>query len=257
MSVTANPLHQPQRRLPPAAQPTEPRRYNGRFVYKYGSSEHLEWLKPIILENRLYFPTPRQLNDPAEARPPLTAASMNALIGTLGQLSAEAKPYLTNNGLARHAKILDFNARRFGTDLVLDRMAQSLYPLLETFHIYSLSKRPNNQHLWERYAGKHTGYCLEFLTFQPASEVRYSDIVLDITNDAQIRPFFLFYKASSWSREEEIRMITHRSPDATVFFNPRLLTRLILGREIAPADEETIRAWVGERNLPLTIVKET
>ena len=66
--ATTTPTHQRQRRLPPVAQPTEPRRYKGRFAYKYGSSEQLEWLKPIILENRLYFPTARQLKDPAEAR---------------------------------------------------------------------------------------------------------------------------------------------------------------------------------------------
>lgn len=167
---------------------------------------------------------------------------------------------MTNEGLARDARVIEVNERRFGTDLVLDSIARSLYPQLETFHIYSLSKRPDNQHLWERYAGKHTGYCLEFLneeSFQPAFEVRYGDIALDITNPEQFRPFFLFYKARLWSKEEEIRMITHRNTNAIVVFDPRLLTRLILGMKIAPTDAMRIRAWASERNPPLIVVNET
>ena len=240
-------------------QPTEPRKYKGRFVYKYGTSQHLEWLKPIILEHKLYFPTPRQLNDPAEARPPLTSASMDALIRTLTQLTVARKPFLTNKGHAQDAAIIEFNTRRFGSDVVLDRMAQSLYPQLETLHIYSLSKRPNNQYLWKLYAEEHTGYCLEFLnqqSLQPAFEVRYSNVALDITNSDQYRPFFLFYKKRAWSKEEEGRIIAHRSSNATVIFDPRLLTRLILGKKIAPANAATIRAWACKRDPPLTIVEE-
>jgi hypothetical protein len=86
--------------------------------------------------------------------------------------------------------------------------------------------------------------------------VRYGDIALDITDPEQIQPYFLFYKTNSWRKEEEVRMIAQQNSDATVIFEPRLLTRLILGRKIAPTDAATIRAWAGDRNPPLTIVPE-
>jgi hypothetical protein len=35
--------------------PLKPRRYEGAFAYKYRNVEHLEWLKEILLDDRLYF----------------------------------------------------------------------------------------------------------------------------------------------------------------------------------------------------------
>jgi hypothetical protein len=239
--------------------PLEPQRYRGPFLYKYRSIEHLEWLKDILLENKLYFPTARELNDPEEAHPPLTAASLQALIVMLTHETAAANPFLTNRGLARDAAIIDFHARRFGTDLLLRTMKDSLYPHLERWRIYSLSKRRDNLHLWKKYAGGHTGYCLEFRNEEPlglAFKVRYNDIALDITDPAQLRPYFLFYKTKSWLVEEEVRIVASRNSDATVVFDPRLLTRLIFGRDITPANAGTIRAWAGDREPPLTIVSE-
>jgi hypothetical protein len=245
-------------------QPLEPRRYRGAFVYKYRSVEHLEWLKwlkEILLDNKLYFPTSSQLKvkDPAEARPPLTPASREALIVMLTQRNAAARPFLTNQGLDSLKKQIDFDLRPFGTSGLLSMMKDNLYPLLERFRIYSLSKRCDNLHLWKEYAGNHAGYCLEFRNEEPfprSFEVRYGDIALDITDPEQIQPYFLFYKTNSWRKEEEVRMIAQQNSDATVIFEPRLLTRLILGRKIAPTDAATIRAWAGDRNPPLTIVPE-
>jgi len=240
-------------------QPLKPERYKGAFIYKYRSVERLEWLKEILLDNKLYFPKARELNDPEEARPPLTSASLEALIMMLTQQTAAAKPFLNNQGLAHDAAVIDFNARRFGPGLVLSQIMPILYQQFEDFRIYSLSKRCDNLHLWNRYAGVHTGYCLAFRNdeaFLPAFEVRYKDIALDITDPEQLQPYFLFYKTKSWRKEEEVRMIAQRNADANVTFEPRLLTRLILGREIAPTAAATIRAWAGDRKPPLTILSE-
>lgn len=212
--------------------PIEPQRYKGPFVYKYGNCKHLEWLKPIILEHKLYFPTPRQLNDPAEARPALASASEEALIQKLTEWNTERKAHLNTDEPANDAKIIAFNGRRFGANTLLKEMTRCLHPHLETFHIYSLSKRPNNKHLWMSYAAGHTGYCLEFRTegtLERVFEVRHTDFAIDITDPDQIQPFFFFYKTKSWSREEEVRIITHRTPDPIAYFEPHLLTRAILG----------------------------
>jgi Protein of unknown function (DUF2971) len=237
-------------------QSLKPRRYQGAFVYKYRSVERL---RAILLENRLYFPKARDLNDPEEARPPLAASSAQALIVVMNQLNATAKPFLTNQGLARDAAIIDFNVRRLGNDRCLSLMRRALDKFSGRFRIYSLSKRRDSLHLWKEYAGDHTGYCLEFRTeesFGPIFEVRYGDIALDITGPEQFEPYFLFYKTKSWQKEEEVRMIKQQNSDSTSTFDPRLLTRLILGSEIVPTDAATIRAWAGDRELPLTIVSE-
>jgi hypothetical protein len=183
---------------------------------------------------------------------------MDALIERLTQLTIERQPFLTNEGILREARTIRFNVPRFGTKMLLDSIAQSLYPNLETFHICSLSKRPNNEHLWMRYAAKHTGYCLEFRNeeFFRAFEVRYTDVELDITKPSQFQPFFLFYKTKAWRKEEEVRIIGHRNAGPTIVFEPQLLTRLILGKEITSANAAKIRAWACGRNPPLVVVEE-
>lgn len=169
--------------------PIEPQRYKGQFVYKHGNCKHLEWLKPIILEHKLYFPTPRQLNDPAEARPALAAASEEALIQKLTEWNTERKAYLNTDEPGNDAKIIAFNGRRFGANTLLKEMTRCLHPHLEAFHIYSRSRRPNNKHLWMSYAAGHAGYCLEFRTegtLERVFEVRHTDFAIDIT-DPQVQ----------------------------------------------------------------------
>lgn len=237
----------------------EPRRYTGEFVYKYRTVERLDWLEQIVLQDLLYFPTARDLNDPEEARPPLNASSIDRLIETLISNAVETRPHLTNEGLAYHARVIDYNVRPFGTELVVDRMRRSIEPLLTRFRVYSLSKRPDNLHLWTEYAAQHTGYCLEFRNhgLGPIWEVRYQDeIAVDITDPTQRQPYFLFYKTKKWLPEQEVRMIKQQVSDAYSTFDPAVLTRVILGRNIAPTDEATIHAVAGRRNPPLPVVPE-
>ena len=236
-----------------------PRKYEGPFAYKYRNVEHLERLKEILLDNRLYFPTARDLNDPEEARPPLVSSSQEALTAALIELNGEAKPFLTNKGLATQAADIDFKVRRLGTDTWLNMLKRGLDPLLQRFRIYALSKRWNNPHLWKRYAGNHTGYCLEFRNEEPFGqifEVRYDDVALDITGPERSQPYFLFYKTKLWKIEEEVRMIMQQGSDSRLSFDPGRLTRVILGRDIAATDAAAIRGWAGLRTLPVSVLSE-
>jgi hypothetical protein len=238
-------------------QPLEPQRYTGEFVYKYRTVEHLDWLEQIVLQNLVYFPTARELNDPEEARPPLRASSLEALIAILIKSNRDASPFLTNSGLEPQAADISFNVRRRGTDSWVAALKSILDPLLTRFRIYSLSKRPDNLHLWAEYAAQHTGYCLEFRSagFGPIWGVRYEDIALDITADS-LQPYFLFYKTKKWQREEEVRMIKQQVSDACSTFDPAVLIRIILGRNIAPSNEAAIRAIAARRNQLLRVVPE-
>jgi hypothetical protein len=239
--------------------PLKPRKYEGAFAYKYRNVEHLEWLEEILLDNRLYFPTACDLNDPEEARPPLVASSQEALIATFVELNAKAKPFLTNHGLATDAAVIDLYVRRLGSDTWLTMLKRSLDPLLQRFRIYSLSKRWNNPHLWQEYAGSHTGYCLEFRNeepFGPIFDVRYDDIALDITGPERSEPYFLFYKTKLWKNEEEVRMMTQQGSESRQSFDPRRLTRVILGRDIDRTHAATICGWVERRELPLNVLSE-
>ena len=45
--------------------------------------------------------------------------------------------------------------------------AQSLYKELDDWRVYCLCKRKGNMSMWAKYAGNHTGYCLEFANIGP------------------------------------------------------------------------------------------
>jgi hypothetical protein len=139
------------------------------------------------------------------------------------------------------------------------RFTPSLHRRLEAFRIFSLSKRWGNPHLWKEYAANHRGYCLEFrneATFGPAFDVRYrNEISLDIT-DPEIGLEFLFYKTRRWRKEEEVRMINRLNSPAIVAFDPRFLTRIIIGRNTRPEHEALVRVIADHRELELPVVSE-
>lgn len=237
-----------------------PLKSQAAYLYKYRSIDHpewIEWLGSIILKNEFYFPIARQLNDPAEACPRLVPVSVRDLVTTLTDNCLLQKPYLTNQGLTREAEIIAVNTRRFGTNLLMGEIINILHSKLGNCRIYSLSKYWNNQHLWQSYAGSHTGYCLEFRNeepFGPAFDVPYSDTIdLDITNPSSN---FLFYKTRAWMKEGEVRVIRERNANAIVPFNQQFLTRLILVKNIASEKEAIIREMASQRKLPVTVVSQ-
>lgn len=232
------------------------------FLYKYGSAEHLDWLRPILLQDQLYFPSPPQLNDPKDARPKMTVSSKAGALRTIVNpfLAAHAREPL--EVLARDVR----NIVNIVASLDLDRLAEwvtpSLHQEMEKHRIYSMSARPNNEYLWTHYAGKHTGYCLEFLNsgvpFGFARTVIYGDDVeIDFSRPEAIDATCLFRKTRRYEDEEEVRILLFpRGQPHEVAFDPTLLRRLILGRNMSEDHRATIRDWCRMRVPGLTVVDE-
>jgi hypothetical protein len=141
-------------------------------------------------------------------------------------------------------------------------LVKLLHRDLESFRVYSMSKRWDNLALWAKYAGEHTGYCLEFANigelFEHAKEVIYGESVpMDVTNPEHRSGYFLFMKRPEWSNEEEIRLVRPRTKHNVpgVIIRPEWLTRIILGRNISQENESQICAWTLERTPALTVAK--
>jgi len=170
------------------------------------------------------------------------------------------EPWLPIAALEKEELILRHNIRRLGAEWFIREMAALLNLQMEEFRIYSLSKRFDNLNLWAKYAAQHSGYCLEFVNegplFEQAVEVIYSECApMDINDPAQRTGFFLAYKRPEWSNEEEVRLIARRRSSNKIRIDPRWLTRLILGKEMSPANESLIREWASQRQPNLSVVK--
>jgi hypothetical protein len=232
----------------------------GPYFYKYSSTEHLDWLKDTILNHSVYFPTLGQLNDPADAKPRLKPVSPDDLASYIYAGVLGTKPGLSAAGRRRESLTIQCMVHS-NFYRCLRRYAEKLYGNLNQDHrAFCLSKHYDNLVMWAKYAGNHSGYCLEFhrqyAPFNIACDVTYTDNLplMDMT-DPQDRGPFAFIKHSRWSGEEEVRIGCLKLPDPNVHFDPDCLRRIILGPHMKPEHEETIRAWAKQREPILTVVK--
>lgn len=230
-------------------------RSTASHFYKYSRASDLERLKRILLHHQLYVPTASQLNDPADARPQLELPSKRELVRFLVSLDVSGRVDVSlSERAARIAEKMMFvepidNAR------LLEETANTLNEHIGRLRIYSMSKRWDNFNLWEHYAANHAGYCLEFQNagfFSEARDITYGDLIKlsVIAKPDDVGVAFVFRKRRDYSGEEEVRLIGHANTPAIVSFDPTLLTRIILGRNISTDDRYTIIEWATKRRRP-------
>ncbi len=233
------------------------------FFYKYSSllaSEHVERLRVIIQEHELCLPSLDQLNDPADGRPRLAPLSEEQMSSFLCNKLAQRNPHMSPAELEKERAIIFYNVKLHGTEAINRTLTESLHSELEGYRVYSMSKRHDNLNLWAKYAGDHTGYCLEFVNegplFDTARDVMYEDFLrMDVNNLAHLNGFWFFCKRPEWSNEEEVRLVLPRGNGLKVKFDPRWLKRLILGKSVSEQNEQVIRAWARQRVPELAVVK--
>lgn len=240
-----------------------PPKATAAFFYKYSSlasAEHLQRLRIIIQEHELYLPNLDQLNDPADGRPRLAPLSEEEMSRFLYEKLIQRNPYMSHAQLDREKAVIYYNVSRHGTKVLHRKLTEILHAELNDYRIYSMSKRFDNLNLWAKYAGDHSGYCLEFANegplFEKARDVLYEDsLQMDVNNPTHTNGFWFFCKRPEWSNEEEVRLVLPRGMGSKVKLEPGWVKRLILGKDISEHNEEVIRAWARQRIPELPVVK--
>ena len=233
------------------------------YFYKYSSlatPEHLNRLRVIIQEHELFLPNLDQLNDPADGRPRLATLSEDQMGSFLYSKFAQLNPHLAQAELEKEREIIFYNVNLHGAEKLHSILAKSLHSELKDYRVYSMSKRYNNLALWAKYAGDHSGYCLEFANegplFETARDVRYEETLqMDVNNPLHTNGFWFFSKRSEWSNEEEVRLVLPRGKGSKVKIDPSWLKKLILGKSVSEQNEQAIRAWALQRVPGLAVVK--
>lgn len=237
-----------------------PIKATGSHFYRYQSAEHLERLRPIILEHLLYAPSVAQLNDPTDCRPKLKVMSEQDIVTFLKTDYIRQNPVPALDLLQAHESRIRTDIRTHGVEWFQQQISSILNSHMETYRVYSLSKRYDNLSLWAKYANNHTGYCLEFLNegllfADHAFEVIYGDYIPFDVNVVETRkPVFLVHKRPEWSNEEEIRIIRKAGAEPFVKIEPQWLTRIILGKNMSQENQKQILEWATQRSPKLLIV---
>jgi hypothetical protein len=236
-----------------------PTKASGSYFYKYRSAERLGRLKPVILEHLLYLPSVAQLNDPTDCRPKIKPMSQEEMVSFLKNDYIRRHPIMALDLLQKHESKIRTSIQVQGLEWFQRELSKILNSQMEQFRVYSLTKRFDNLSLWAKYAADHSGYCLEFVNKGPlfgehVMEVVYGEYAPFDVNDQKNRSAgFLVSKRPEWSNEEEVRLICARSSRPEVKIEPQWLTRIILGKNMSPENQQQIRVWAKQRDPELLV----
>jgi hypothetical protein len=250
--------------VPPAAKlaslAVDVQRATAPYLYKYRSCADRSRLESILLDHELYFSAPQDFDDDKEAKPRIVASSDSAYAGCLFNVWMRNHPGRSPAELASEfAKIRD------GMALVppaegLKAIAEGLHLTFNDYRILSLSTRFDIEDCWMRYADEHRGCCLEFDNSGPlfgrAMTVAYGDEVkIDIAHPDQVSDTFLYRKTTIWRAQREARIVQFPRGGPHVHrFEPRLLRRVILGKDISLENRAAVLEIVGRREMPTEVV---
>lgn len=230
------------------------------FLYKYSplDGDRLRWLRDVLLDHRVYFPTPAELNDSEDVRPPIRFSSRERLIDVLYRPDPN-KDVLEN--IASLVRIKHYVDTATEEEIWRD-LGRAFHGVTAIHRVYSMTTRPDNDHLWINYAADHSGYVLEFENYGvfellPVFVVYTDSIERDFCHRDDFNPTILYYKRLKWAEEEEVRFVPHPAPPSgDVTFNPHRLRRIICGRRMTAEHREIIGAWCRERTPLLEVADE-
>ena len=239
-----------------------PRKSTATHFYKYSGVDHLEWLREILLQHELYLPNVTELNDDNDGLPRLAMQTEDEMVSFLWTMFVQNNPNMSPEEIKQNEFMIHHNVRVHGPAALHPNLVKSLDVELKDFRIYSMTKRYDMTNLWALYADKHHGYCLEFENVgelsQHAKDVNYLDsdqMEISIADRALLNGHFFFCTTRNWSNEDEVRLFFGRNDGRKkVKFDPRWLTRIILGKKMSDEHRKQIREWAKQREPELTVV---
>lgn len=148
------------------------------LAYKFKALENFHQVVDILLTQRIYCPTPSELNDPLE-----------------GILSVGAPSEAENMSLEERLE----SAAKFWF---------AAENLLDKHRICSFSRTPNHPLMWSYYGNGHSGICLELDISEHEKDIVPVEYVHDLSIIDQSSIYSLLkYKLKQWEHEEELRVI--------------------------------------------------
>jgi hypothetical protein len=168
-------------------------------------------------------------------------------------------PALAIDLLHEHERRIRTSVNTQGLDWFQREVSKILNEQMESFRVYSLSKRFDNLSLWAKYSGGHTGYCLEFANEGPlfgehVMEVVYGEYTpFDLTDSKSRSAEFLVYKRPEWSNEEEVRLLRARGSEPIAEIEPQWLSRIIFGKDMSAVNQKQIQEWAEQRHPKLAV----
>lgn len=229
------------------------------FKFKSMSGDSRGHVLDMITKSRIYFSTPKQINDPLDCAPicklakSLTEEFIKELIADEAALAKAAGK--SPKQIEKLRQVEGVPPEQVAA-AVTERIRTAL---LKSTRVFCLSGSESHPLLWSHYADSHRGVCLHFRTtpgelFGLASAVEYRakrpSILLPLhynkSNDS-ITDAVVRVKGAFWKYEHEYRIIGHKEADVdwghTMIeqrcpFSPKLLSGITLGIRTSSRDRK-------------------
>lgn len=278
-------------------------------LYRYRTTNKLEYLKEEICDGEIFLSLPSEMNDPFDSHSVLGEKHPAPYIQSKDEYMSRFKDVMDKDTFD---KVFDddnwfemmslFTAEQAGspngvngikesilyaTMKMLENMNTTLNDTINKSYCFAcFTEKSTNLPMWNHYANEHTGVCLEYdistiydvFIINRLFPIKYTEKLPDGTllathhkiNEFAFLDYFLMHKLNDWSYEAEWRLIFNPG----TWFNslgevPKdywhkgkkirfsVPSKVILGTKIKESDEEEIRKWCKEHNIPVQKMKCT
>jgi hypothetical protein len=236
----------------------------------FRTKENHERVREILVDHKVYFSRPSQLNDPFDLSPLFEFSNdRNTLLQEAEASWHRRRPPLSDDELRglrnafTHGSLDDL--RKEGTQRARTR--------IEQYWVLSLAGNRDHPMLWSHYADGHTGICIHFASdgssiFGGSQQIWYKPkrpvVPVPITlSDEEAAARITLTKGDFWKYEQEFRFIRYpgvpfddvglRFIGQHAHFSPRLLTGVTVGTRTSSADISVLRDLVKQHGLDLPI----
>ena len=247
--------------------------------YPFGTVERRAWVREILVEHKIYFARPSQLNDPHDLRPLVRLRSglseremRNFLRAEAERHWARQQPPPTANELARYRlRLASIDLQTF-EDEALEKVRRRLE---EHYRIFSLATERDRTDMWDEYADKSRGLCIHFRSdaaspFGFAQRVIYQadrpELLLpfgDMSEQDVADRATLIKTAARWAKEVEYRLIRYPGLDYSEaglrfdgdygHFPPEAITGITVGTDMPEEDQAVIVAYANQHSPRLRV----
>lgn len=234
----------------------------------------------ILVDSKLWFSTPKELNDPFEASPRIVW-SQDGLVSRkqFMKVMRNQMPGSTRNerrvATKNHAKENSDPNERAKYRAALE---MALLAKFSEASIGCFSETFTDIRMWSYYATGHKGYCLGFSFEQPwvattpegerfniaPSKVHYSPDYPIVDGDSDFEDAgvglsknALLTKAREWKHEKEWRMFRPGVPDGQQSYPPSELRQVYLGGGMPVERQQETLEMLAKRNHPVEVYKAT
>lgn len=229
-------------------------------LYKYRPfNEHL---KPIIISQKIWFPTRARLNDPEDLQLHLIndvdpEAYRQFLLRKADQESWPSKhlKYNLKKGFTSKGDLSPEAKRQIASSQAV------VQKHFDGLGILSLSEREDSPLLWERYGDQERGVCIVFkmelseylvkVEYEtPRPQPKLSQLLSSADAHRELNST-LKTKTTKWSDESEWRYFVRNGNTEFTFLGT--IDAIKLGRTMLDANRQTIAQWVAAAKQPIHI----